>query len=134
MNNILNDNTISSKDIYFFRQRQKNKVFQSVLSYFAKQAEFDGLTKTELAERLHKNKSQITRWFSGPGNWTLDTISDLLLAMEAEMEYSIVSFDRPDTAFALFDISKEAGNPIAPSTSRTDSSTSTYINVNCNGN
>lgn len=80
---------IDSKDVYFFRQRHKNKVFQTVVAYFAQQAEREGLTKKELAARLQKDPSQITRWFSGPGNWTLDTISDLLLAMNAEMKISI---------------------------------------------
>ena len=82
---------ISSKDIFFFRQRLKNKIFQSVLSHFAGLAKEKNLAKKDIANLLDKDPSQITRWFSGPNNWTLDTISDLLLAMEAELKHEIVS-------------------------------------------
>lgn len=94
MANTSSKNVVNPKDVYYFRQRQKNKVFQSVIAYFAKLAEHEGLTKKDLAERLQKDPAQITRWFSGPSNWTLDTISDLLLAMDAEMQYSITPFSK----------------------------------------
>lgn len=88
--NILTGNKITPRDIFYFRQRQKSKVFHSVLASFVELAKSKGLTKKELAKRLNKDPAQLTRWFSGPGNWTLDTISDLLLAMGAEMKHEIV--------------------------------------------
>ncbi len=84
---------VSARNIYFFRQRQRNAVFQAVLAFFAEKAEKEGLTKRELARRLGKDPAQITRWFAGPGNWTLDTVSDLLLAMGAAPGFSIEEFD-----------------------------------------
>lgn len=78
------------RDLVYFRQNQRNEVFQSVVAHFAKVAGEDGLTKKELAEMLGKDPAQITRWFSGPKNWELDTISDLLLAMKARMVHTIV--------------------------------------------
>lgn len=84
---------LSDREIFYFRQRQKNKVFQSVIAYFAEQAEARGLTKRDIAKLLNRDPAQITRWLSGPSNWTLDTISDLLLAMKAELEINIVAFD-----------------------------------------
>jgi transcriptional regulator with XRE-family HTH domain len=81
---------LANRDVYFFRQRLKNKVFQSVLSYFSKLSKEEGLTKKDLATLLGKDPSQITRWFSGPNNWTLDTISDLLFAMDAEVNHQII--------------------------------------------
>ncbi len=91
MDGTLNKKKLPSKDIFFFRQRLKNKIFQSVLSHFADLAKEKNLAKKDIANLLNKDPSQITRWFAGPNNWTLDTISDLLLAMDAELKHEIVS-------------------------------------------
>jgi len=93
MINISRVEPISAREIFYFRQRQKNKVFQSVLEYFVSLAEKGQITKKELAEKLGKDPAQITRWFNAPGNWTLDTISDLLLAMGAEMKHEVMSLE-----------------------------------------
>lgn len=137
MNNTSENDAISSRNIYFFRQRQKNKVFQSVLAYFAEQAEAEGLTKKALAIRLQKDPSQITRWFSGAGNWTLDTISDLLLAMDAEMEHSIVPLDKADHGLTVVDLHKSTSAPSSATTGEELSSGVFYMDVkkpgyNCN--
>jgi DNA-binding phage protein len=49
----------------------------------------DKLTRTEIARRIQKRPEQITRWLSSPGNWTLETVSDLCLAMDAELHFSL---------------------------------------------
>ena len=90
MTNIVDSKKPSNRDIFLYRQRQKNEIFQAVVGYFAAQSEEFGLTKKEIALRLDKNPSQITRWFGEAGNWELDTISDLLIAMGAEMKHTIV--------------------------------------------
>src|SRR5579862_2212032 len=86
---------INSDDIFYYRQRQKNRVFSAVVSLFSKLVEKEGLTKRELAFRLGKEPAQITRWFSGPSNLTLDTVSDLLLAMGSELDHNVVSVRQP---------------------------------------
>ncbi len=91
MQNTLSKEEIPLKDIYYFRQRFKNKIYQSTLAYFVEMAKERNLTKKDIARLLNKDPAQITRWFSGPNNWTLDTISDLLLSMDAELKYEIVS-------------------------------------------
>lgn len=90
MENTLGVERLSDKEIYYFRQRNKNRIYQAIVAYFADRAEIVGLTKSEVARKLGKDPAQITRWFSGPGNWTLDTISDLLLAMESELTCEIL--------------------------------------------
>jgi hypothetical protein len=36
--------------------------------------------------------SQLTKWLAGPGNWTLDTVSNLLFSIDAELDFSVSSF------------------------------------------
>lgn len=93
MRNTSNNKRLSAREIAYYRQRNKNRLLEHIVTFFAKQAEESGLTKKEIAEMLDKDPSQITRWFSAPGNMEPDTVSDLLLAMGAEMEYEIVKFD-----------------------------------------
>lgn len=89
--------TDKPREIFYYRQRFKNRVFNRLSSFFAQESERSGITKREIAERLGKDPAQITRWLSGPGNVTMDTLSDLLFAMGAEPEPpQIVRFaDRP---------------------------------------
>jgi ribosome-binding protein aMBF1 (putative translation factor) len=92
---------ISRRDRSYYRQRQRNRVFSQLAKFFAEEAERTGITKKELAAALDKDPSQITRLLSGPTNLELDTISDYLLAMGAEMDHSIVKFaDRAKPNFA----------------------------------
>lgn len=93
MESTLEMHPLSDREIFYFRQRQKNRFFQSIVAHFAEQAEENGLTKRHIASLLDKDPAQITRWLSAPGNLTLDTISDLLLAMNAELDARIVPFD-----------------------------------------
>ena len=119
MNNISNIKKLPSRDIYFFRQRLKNKIFQSILAYFNDLAKEQGLTKKDLATLLNKDPAQITRWFSGPKNWTLDTISDLLLAMDAEIKHDIVSLHDNEDQVTKLDSAKRAAFPCTRLTNAT---------------
>ncbi|HWY14188.1 MAG TPA: helix-turn-helix domain-containing protein [Rhizomicrobium sp.] len=76
----------SARDIAYYTQRYRNRVFAKLVSFVADQLEKGGLTKKDIAERLKKDPAQITRWLSQPGNMTLDTISALALAFDAEAE------------------------------------------------
>jgi hypothetical protein len=96
--NTLSGNTLSAGDVIYYRERQRNRVFETVWQEFVTQVDLSGLTKKVIADRLGKNPSQITRWFSGPGNWELDTISDLLLAMNCELVIGVSSLLNRPTA------------------------------------
>lgn len=61
----------------YIHARARNQLHELVLREFRR----SGLSKAVLASRLDKEPSQITRWLGAPGNWTLDTVSNLLLAI-----------------------------------------------------
>jgi transcriptional regulator with XRE-family HTH domain len=92
MVNISETERIPERDIYYYRKRYKNRVFSEIVAFFADEAERTGVTKRELAERLGRDPAQITRWLTMPSNLTQETISDLLLALGAEMDSRIVRF------------------------------------------
>src|SRR5688572_21976155 len=92
---------VSRRDRAYYRRRQQNRVFSAIAALFAEEAAKGNISKKELSEILDKDPAQITRWLSEPRNLELDTISDMLLAMGAEMDPSIVRFkDRPKANFA----------------------------------
>jgi hypothetical protein len=77
----------------YFRERQRDRIYDLIMDLFLKRNKADGLTKADIARIINKNPSQITRWFSNPSNWTLDTISDLMLAIsKGEIEFSESKF------------------------------------------
>jgi len=82
------ENTSNSRarprDIAFFRQRLKNRIFSAIAEFFAEEAAAGRTTKKQIASFLDRDPSQITRWLTTPSNMTLDTVSDLLLALDAE--------------------------------------------------
>jgi plasmid maintenance system antidote protein VapI len=67
-------------DLAYVRSRNRNKAHSFLLEEFEK-CDF---SKAELAKMLRKRPEQITRWLAGPGNITLDTISDLLFALRGD--------------------------------------------------
>ena len=83
---------LKRRDIAYYRRRQQNRVFTALAEIFEEEAEKGATSKKELAAILGKDPSQITRWFAGPSNLELDTISDILLAMGAEMDHRVVRF------------------------------------------
>jgi hypothetical protein len=96
MENISKTQPLPRREIYYYRQRQKNRVFADICAFFAEEAAKGGISKRIIADRIACDPALITRWLSAPSNLTLDTISDLLLALGAEMDCRIVSFaDRP---------------------------------------
>jgi transcriptional regulator with XRE-family HTH domain len=74
------------RDFAYYQQRFRNRVFSKLVSFITDQAQREQITQKEFAEMARKDPALISRLLSGPRNLTLDTISDLLLACDAEAE------------------------------------------------
>jgi hypothetical protein len=95
---------LSDRDIFYYRQRSKNRLFEALTSFFAEEAERRGITKRDIAECLRRDPALITRWLSAPSNLTIDTVSDFLLSLGAEMDYAVARFhdrSRPNAMHPL---------------------------------
>lgn len=74
------------REFAYYQQRYRNRVFSKLVAFIAEQAQKQKITRKDIAERIRKDPAHISRLLSNAGNLTLDTISDLLLALDAEAE------------------------------------------------
>lgn len=81
---IVSGEPIPKGKLAYFRGRLKYRLYNLVIEKFADMEKSQGLTKAELARRIGCKPEQITRRLGAPGNWTLDTVSDLLLGIAGE--------------------------------------------------
>jgi hypothetical protein len=79
------DEPIPERELFYHRERLRNRIFDCVIKALAERAAKGVATRAAIARRLAKDPGQLSRWFSGPSNWTIDTISDLMLALNAEL-------------------------------------------------
>ena len=89
----MGDEKIPLGTFAYFRARNKRRAYDLVIKEFKK----SGLSQADLARRLGKGTDRICKLLGGPGNWTLDTASDLLFAISgAEFAYSLdYPLDKP---------------------------------------
>ena len=72
---------IPEETLAYFRERLRHKFYDFIVSGFLEKEKNNQLTRADLARRLHKSREQITRWLASPGNWEIDTLSDLTLGI-----------------------------------------------------
>src|SRR3990172_3044278 len=72
----------------YMRSRNQSLAHQMILAEFRK----SGISQAELAKRTGNGPDIISRLNGRPGNWTLNTLSDLLFAMSAAAPSYSVSY------------------------------------------
>jgi hypothetical protein len=90
LSDVLGAPVIESGKLAYFRGRLANRIHALVLEEFARLEQEGRMTRADLARRISREPAQITRWLGSAGNWTFDTLSDLLLGMGCEPGLSIV--------------------------------------------
>lgn len=79
-----------------YAERNRNEAYKAIISALEEAVEKDTVTRRIIADRIGRKAPQVSKWLSGPSNWTLDTISDLLFAIGATVDYNVVkNLDRP---------------------------------------
>jgi transcriptional regulator with XRE-family HTH domain len=87
---ILDGSPIPMEKRAYFQERLRGRLFDLVMNRFIEAKETHGLTQKALARRIGNRPDRVNRLLSSPGNWTLDTLSDLLLGIaSAELEIAI---------------------------------------------
>jgi hypothetical protein len=70
------DNRVPVETYAYFRARAKRFAYELAIREFKK----SNITKATLARRLGKGADRVSKMLAGPGNWTIDTLADLLFA------------------------------------------------------
>lgn len=84
LSEIVERKPIPSHKLAYFQSRLRHNLYDFIISKFEEMEAAEGLTKAELARRTGCKPELITRRLGAPGNWTLDTISDLLIGISGE--------------------------------------------------
>src|SRR5437870_5806645 len=80
---------IPAGTLAYLQQSSRNRLHALILKEFMRREAEGTLTRTELAHRIDRKKEQVSRWLGAPGNWTVDTASDLLAGMGLVLEYAV---------------------------------------------
>jgi hypothetical protein len=93
----INQEVLPPEILAYFRAALRDRFHDLVLEEFTRQkSKHSDLTQAEIARRLGKRPEQINRWLGSSGNWTIDTLSDLLLAICAGVPRLSVEYLAPE--------------------------------------
>ena len=102
----------------YFRQRQRNQLYEAVVRAVEDAAARTGIRKRDVAEKAGVSPPQLSRWLSGPSNWTMDSVSDVLYALGMELRLEPTPFAEVAKGNRLHDVYKlcEDGIKAVPTT------------------
>ena len=75
------DEPLSDYALGYLNERVRNSFYDYVLQRFHEAVEQKNFTRAKLARRLGLEPARVTRLLGSPGNWTLDTVSELLIGI-----------------------------------------------------
>ncbi len=84
LSEIASGEPIPEGKLAYLQARAKNRFYDYVLRKFLERERKDGFTRADLARRIGRRPEVITRLLGAPGNWTLETLCDLLAGISAE--------------------------------------------------
>ncbi len=91
LSEILSGEQIPIGKLAYFRARLSNRIHELVLAEFVKLERDGKINKAQLAKRIGRKPEQVTRWLGASGNWTIETLSDLLLGMGREPTLTVAA-------------------------------------------
>lgn len=105
---------IPEDKLAYYRDRLRHRLHSAILDAFLTRSEQLGLKRKELAIRIHRKNTQITRWISSASNLTLDSISDLMVGLA--MDFDGFPFTPIETMVNSTDIQPKTGEytPVPP--------------------
>jgi len=78
---VLSDRPLGAGNLGYVHGLVRNRAHICVLNIFASEQKERGLTKAQIARKLNKRPEVVSRELTAPGNWTLDTYANYLIAM-----------------------------------------------------
>jgi len=93
LSEVVESDVLSRRTLAYFQERLLNHIYELVMREFSRKKEKSGFTQTQLAKRIRKDAGQLNRLLHSPGNWTLETLSDLLIGLGAEPAVTISRFE-----------------------------------------
>lgn len=90
LSDVLGSEAIPPAKLAYFRARLGNQLHAMVLQRFANEERAGRITRAQLARRIGKKPEQVTRWLGSRGNWTIETLSDLLIGLGCELKPEII--------------------------------------------
>lgn len=90
----------SAYDREYFYEITSSAVFSSFFCAVKYRRDSSGLTQKDLASRIGKDKTQVSRILSGPSNWTLKTICDLAFALDLDVKFVLLDKGSAHRTFA----------------------------------
>jgi hypothetical protein len=111
---LLSDEALHPEHLGYLHARAQNKAHDCVLGVFIEEAEERGINKAYIARRLGKRPEVVGRCLTAPGNWTLDTLAELLGSMGYDVEIQARRFSNPVFPNRIHDMAISAAAASTP--------------------